>query len=97
LMAEFKRLEALKKDTSLSALKKVAQLREIGQSFDEKISPLLNADQQPKFQAMREAMRKRLIEKMASEAASKVAGAVKQDIEDLRQKAEGSWLGKIGR
>ena len=78
-------------------MKKIEQLKEIGDSFDEKITPLLNADQQPKFQAIREAFRRRLIEKMASEAASKVAGAVKQDIEELKQKAEGSWLGKIGR
>ena len=54
LKEEIKQLEALKKDTSLSGLKKVEQLREIGASFDEKITPLLNAEQQPKFQAMRE-------------------------------------------
>lgn len=93
LKDEFKQLEALKKDTSLSGLKKVEQLRGIGKSFDEKVKPLLNADQQSKFQDMREALRKRLIEKMASEAASKVVGAVKEGLEELRQRAEGAAIG----
>ncbi|HEX9155686.1 MAG TPA: hypothetical protein VF819_08985, partial [Nitrospira sp.] len=78
LKEEITQLEALKKDTSLSALKKVERLREIGSSFDEKLKPLINAEQQQKFQAMRERMRKELIEKMASEAAQKLGGEVKQ-------------------
>jgi len=93
LKDEFKQLEALKKNTSLSGLKKLEQLRDIGKSFDEKIKPLLNTDQQPKFQAMREALRKRLAEKMASEAGSKVAVAVKEDLEELKLKAEGAAIG----
>jgi hypothetical protein len=43
---------------------------------------------------MREAFRKRLLEKVASEAASKVAGAVKEDLEELKQKAAGAWMGR---
>jgi hypothetical protein len=35
----------LKKDTSLSGPKKLEQLRDIGASVDEKIKPLLNAEQ----------------------------------------------------
>jgi hypothetical protein len=93
LKDEFKQLEALKKETSLSGLKKLEQLKEIGKSFDEKIRPMLNADQQAKFQAMRDALRERLAEKMASEAGSKVAGAVKEDIEELKQKAEAATIG----
>ena len=73
---------ALKKDTSLSGLKKIERLREIGVSFDEKIKPFLNAEQQSKFQSMREEMRRKLIEKMASEAAGKLE---KDAIEDLHQ------------
>ena len=69
-------------------------LRKLGISFDEKIKPLLNGDQQSKFQAMREAFRKRLVEKMASEAGSKIAGAVKEDLEELKQKAVGAWFGR---
>jgi hypothetical protein len=72
LKDELKELEALKKDSSLSGLDKVKRLREIGVSFDEKLKPLINPDQQQKFQAMREDMRKRLIATMASEAGKKL-------------------------
>ena len=47
-------------------------LRKLGVSFDEKISPLLNPDQQQKFQAMREEMRRKMIEQMAEKALKKV-------------------------
>ena len=65
LKEELKQLGALKKDTSLSGLKKVERLREIGVSFDEKLKPLLNADQHQKFQTLRENFRRRLVEEMA--------------------------------
>jgi hypothetical protein len=78
LKEELTQLGALKKDTSLSALKKVERLREIGVSFDEKLKPLLNAEQQQKFQAMREAFRRRLIEEMAEKALHKLGSEVKQ-------------------
>ena len=93
LQQEIKQLGELKKDASLSGPGKVEALRKIGVSFDEKLKPLLNADQQSKFQTMREAFRRRLIEQMASEAASKVAGAVKENFEELKQKAVGAWIG----
>ena len=44
-------------------------LRKIGVSFDEQISPLLNPEQQQKFQAMREQMRRRLVEEAAEQGA----------------------------
>ena len=91
---ELKQLEALKKNTSLSGLKKVEQLRQIGVSFDQKISPLLSAEQQPKFQALRERVRRRILDKMASEAASKLKGAVTKDLETLKSDAEGAWLSR---
>jgi len=72
LKQELQQLEALKKDTSLSALKKVERLRGIGVAFDEKLKPLINTDQHQKFQAMRDEMRTRLIEKMGSEALHKL-------------------------
>src|SRR5262249_32789378 len=78
LKQELQQLEALKKNTSLGSLRKVERLREIGSSFDEKLKPLINAEQQPKFQAMREQIRKRLIEGMASEAAHKVESELKR-------------------
>jgi len=78
LKQELTQLGALKKDTSLSGLKKVERLREIGVSFDEKLKPLLNAEQQQKFQTMRENFRRRLIEEMAEKAVQKVGSEVKQ-------------------
>ncbi len=93
LQQELKQLGEIKKNASLGGPEKVEALRKLGVSFDEKIKPLLNADQQPKFQAMREEFRRRLIEKMASEAGTKVAGAVKEDLEELKQRAEGALMG----
>ena len=72
LKEELTQLGALKKDASLSALKKVERLREIGVSFDEKLKPLLNAEQQQKFQTLRENFRRRLIEEMAEKAVQKL-------------------------
>ena len=69
---ELKQLGALKKDSSLSALKKLERLREISVSFDDKLKPLLNADQQQKFQALREDLRRRLVETAADKALEKL-------------------------
>jgi len=81
LKEEVTRLEALKKNTSLSAVQKVEQLRQIGRSLDEKITPMLNAEQQKKFQEMREQMRRHLIETLmeteADEVLHKLEGKVK--------------------
>ena len=76
LQQEIKQLGELKKDTTLSGLQKVEALRKLGVSFDEKISPLLNPEQQQKFQAMREQMRRRMIEEMADKALQKVKSEV---------------------
>jgi len=71
----------LKKNTSLSAVQKVEQLRQIGRSLDEKITPMLNAEQQKKFQEMREQMRRHLIETLmeteADEALHKLEAKAK--------------------
>jgi hypothetical protein len=77
LKDEITQLGTLKKDTTLSAVKKVERLREIGKDFDAKMKPLLNADQQQKFQALREQARRKMIETMASEAAEKASGEIK--------------------
>lgn len=76
LKQEIQQLGALKKNTSLTGVQKVEELRKLGVSFDEKIKPLLNAEQQPKFQAMREEMRRRIIEGMADKAMQKVESEV---------------------
>ena len=83
LQEEIKQLGALKKNTSLSGMQKVEELRKIGVSFDEKIKPLLNAQQQPKFQAMREQMRKRIIEQMAQKAFEKTKSEVESWFADV--------------
>jgi len=74
---EIKALGALKKDTTLSGLKKVEKIREIGVSFDDKLKPLLNADQHKKFEDLRAAFRRRMVETMASQAMQKAEAAVK--------------------
>jgi hypothetical protein len=77
LKEEFEQLEALKKDSSLGALRKVERLREIGVSFDGRLKPLINPEQQQKFQALREQLRRRLIDKMAGKAEQAVEEDVK--------------------
>lgn len=76
LEQELKQLGALKKNTALTGVQKVEELRRIGVVFDEKIRPLLNAEQQPKFQTMREAMRRRIIAGMAEQGLQKVKAEV---------------------
>jgi hypothetical protein len=78
LQQELKQLGAVKTDTKLSGLQKAEALRKIGVSFDEKISPLLNAEQQQKFQALREQMRRRIIAEAAEQALGKAKVAVEQ-------------------
>jgi Protein of unknown function (DUF3604) len=97
LQQEIKQLGDLKKDTSLGGREKLEALRKLGFSFDEKIKPLLNADQQSKFQTMREQFRRRLVEQMASEAASKVGGKVAESFEQLKQRAQGALMGSASR
>ena len=103
LKDEIKQLEALKKDPSLSGQKKLEQLRDIGVSFDEKMKPLLNAEQQSKFEQMREALRRRMLVKMAGEVGAKLEDTaeqrlekMKQDLETITQKLEGAWSGELG-
>ena len=51
---EIPKLEALKKNTTVSKEKKIEQLREIGKTIDGKITPLLNPEQQAKYKQMQE-------------------------------------------
>ena len=71
-------LEALKKNTSLKPLQKIEQLKQIADSVDGKITPLLNPEQQQKFQAIRDEHRRELIEKMASQVVEKVGTDLKK-------------------
>jgi hypothetical protein len=74
---EVKQLGELKKNTKLGNEQKIKELRKIGASFDEKISPLLNPEQQRKFQGWREQMRRRIVESMADEVLQKLGTEVK--------------------
>jgi hypothetical protein len=92
------KLEALKKNTSLKPLQKLDQLKQISSSVDEKVVPLLDSQQQQKFQAIRDEHRRELIEKMASQAVEKVGTDLKKvetDTEktaaDILQKAKASF------
>lgn len=73
---EIQQLVALKKKTKLGATEKVEELRKLGESFDKKVTPLLNADQQARFQTMREQFRRRLIDQMGDEALRKLAADI---------------------
>jgi hypothetical protein len=80
---EISQLQALKKDMSLDTLKKIERLKEISGSADAKITPLLNPEQQNKFQVMREERRRQMIEQMASKEAHKLETDIKQELEKM--------------
>jgi len=80
-------LEALKKKTSLKPLQKIEQLKQIADSVDSKLTPLLNSDQQQKFQAIRDEHRRELIEKMASGVVDKVGTDLKKVETDAEKTA----------
>ena len=77
LQDEVKQLAALKKNPKLSAVEKLEKLKEVGGAIDAKIAPLLDPEQQQKFQTVREEVRRRIFETMGSEALHKVEGEVK--------------------
>jgi hypothetical protein len=83
LKQEAPKLEALKKDAALSPLQKLDQLKQIANEVDARITPLLDRQQQQKFQAIREEHRRKLIDKMASQMMQKVESDVKQALKSL--------------
>jgi hypothetical protein len=87
-------LEALKKKTSLKPLQKIEQLKQIADSVDSKITPLLNPDQQQKFQAIRDEHRREFIEKMASQVIQK-AGTDLKKVETDTEKVEADIMQKV--
>ena len=80
LQDEVKQLGALKKNTSLKPVEKLEQLKQIADDVDAKITPLLDQQQQQKFQAMRDEHRRELIEKMGSQVIQKAEAKVKQEM-----------------
>ena len=73
---EVPKLESLKKDTSLKPEAKLEQLKAIADDLDSKITPLLNADQQKKFQEIREEHRRQLMEKIGGQLVQKAENSV---------------------
>ena len=67
LKQEAPKLEELKKNTSLTPVQKLEQLKQIADEIDAKLTPLLDQQQQRKFQAIREEHRRELIDKLASQ------------------------------
>ena len=80
LKQEAPQLEALKKNTSLTPLQKVEQLKQISSSIDAKIMPLLDPPQQKKFQEIRDENRRRLIEELGSKVMQKLEGEIKKKL-----------------
>jgi len=76
IQQELPKLKDLKKDTSLKPEQKLEQLKAIADDLDSKITPLLNADQQKKFQEIREEHRRQLIEKIGGELVQKAEYSV---------------------
>ena len=79
LKQEVTKLGELKKDKSLTALQKVQKLKEFADTVDGHIKPLLNAEQQQKFDALRTALRRQMAEQVVEKAADKL----KQTIRDF--------------
>ena len=66
LKQEMPQLQEIKNNTSLSPLQKGMQLKQVSQASDAKIMPILNPEQQQKFQAMREQERQQMMQKLES-------------------------------
>jgi hypothetical protein len=80
LKQEVTKLGALKKNTSLKPLEKLEQLKQNADEVDAKVNPLLDQQQQRKFQAIREEHRRELIEKMSSQVLENAEGKLKADM-----------------
>jgi hypothetical protein len=80
LKAEVPKLQALKKDKSLKPEQKLEQLKQISVEVDSKVTPLLDQQQQQRFQAIREEHRRELIEKMMSQVIEKAESKLKAEM-----------------
>ena len=72
LKGEAPKLEALKKNTSLKPVEKLEQLKQIADEVDAKVTPLLDQQQQQKFQAIREEHRRKLVEELGGQLMEKL-------------------------
>ena len=79
LQDTIKKLTASKADTSVTGVKKVEQLKQDADSFVDQIKPLLNAEQQQKFDGLRDQLRERVLERVGAAAIEKAETAI-QDL-----------------
>jgi hypothetical protein len=87
LKGELPKLQELKKNTSLKPEQKLEQLKQISDEIDAKVSPLLDQQQQQKFQAIREEHRRELIEKLAGQVVQKAKADIEQDIDSYGERS----------
>jgi hypothetical protein len=80
LKDEIKQLMALNSDSSITGVKKIEQLRQLASSFDDKLKPLLNPEQQQKFDGLREKLRERLLERLGSGVVQKAESELDQAV-----------------
>ena len=80
LKQEVAKLGALKKDKALSPVQKLEQLKGIADEVDAKVNPLLDPQQQQKFQAIREEHRRQLLEKMSSQVMDKAESKLRAEM-----------------
>jgi len=78
LKQELMQLADLKKNTSLTPVQKLEQLKQISSSVEAKITPILDPAQQKKFQAMREENRRKLIEELGRKLLQRTESELKQ-------------------
>lgn len=64
LMEEAPKLKALKSDTSLGPMQKAMKMRQITESTDAKMQPILNPQQYQKLQRMQAQERQQMMQKM---------------------------------
>ena len=76
IKSEVPKLQALKENTSLKPLEKLKQLKQISDEIDAKVTPLLDQQQQQKFQQIRDEHRRELVQKMADQAIQKLEGEI---------------------
>ena len=80
IQQELPKLKELKKNTSLKPVQKLEQLKQISDEIDSKVSPMLDQQQQQKFQAMREEHRRQLVEKLAGQVVQKAENSISAEM-----------------
>ena len=64
LMAEAPKMQALKSDTTMPKMQKAMKMRQIAESTDAQMKPILTPDQYLKWEGIREQERQQMMQKM---------------------------------